>query len=247
MEAIKSGFRARCREITSYLDLLQFVEESGSNVVSRDGAAQFQIDTTTRHVLKASVFVHLYNLVESTVTECLSRVAQEIRDSGLTYRDINEDWQKCWLREIGQTAEVVNPDVRLRALLRICNDVLRTTPITVKPKISGGSLDDSRIERLLGRHGVCFPISTKLQTAIKKHVVDDNGPLKLVRIRRNELAHGLSSFGDCGRSVSIRDLRDWTAVVLWYLKQLISEFDRHLKSNGFKAATPATDAPAVSA
>jgi hypothetical protein len=176
----------------------------------------------------------LYNLVESTVSECLKRIAQEISDSGLTYGDIREEWQRSWLQEIGQTAESLSPDTRLKKLLKICNDLLGGVPVTVNPKLPAGSLDDLRIEKVLRRHGIEASFSPWLQAAVKRHVVDDNGPLKLVRIRRNELAHGLSSFADCGRNVSIIDLRNWAAIVFWYLKQLIWEFDNHLKDRKFR-------------
>lgn len=239
MKAIKDGFRARRHEITRYLDLLQFVEESGSEIVSRDRARQFSIDTTTRHVLKASVFVHLYNLIESVVTQSLERVAQEIRDGGFTFGDINKAWQRCWVQELAKTNEQMNPEKRLSKLLAICDSLLAKEVVVVKPRVPGGSLDDTRIEKLLDRHGIQLSTSDRFKRIVKGQVLDLNGPLKVVRLRRNQLAHGLASFGDCGRDVTILQLRQWAAIVFWYLRHVIAQFSRHLTDGEFKQRTTA--------
>jgi hypothetical protein len=239
MDAIKATFRARCAEIHHYLNMLEFIEDSGSDVVSRDRTKEFAIDTTTRHVLKATVFLHLYNLVESVVKQSLERVAQEIKDSGLTFADVSKEWQRCWIQELAKTSEPLEPARRLKALLVMCDHVLAQSPVVVRPKVPGGSLDDDRIDHVLRRHGITLTISPRLRTAVKRHVVDSYGPLKLVRLRRNDLAHGLASFGDCGRDVSIRDLRSWAAVVFAYLRQLIIQFSQHMSAGGFRHQTTA--------
>ena len=234
MKAIKARFKERRREIRRYLDMLNFIEVTGSELLSRDREEQFSIDTTTRHVLKASVFVHLYNLIESVVKACLEQVAEEIHSNGLTYRDLSEEWQRCWVQQVAKSDELLNPEKRLNALLTMCNQLLAQETVVIKPKFSGGSLDDNRIEDLLRRHGISLSIPSKLRELIKRHVVDQNGPMKVVRLRRNELAHGLASFGDCGRDVTIRDLREWSAIVFWYLRELVTQFERHLASGEFK-------------
>jgi hypothetical protein len=236
MEAIRKSFRERCREIGRYLAFVRFVEVSGSDVVSRDRSRQFPIDQTTTHVLKASVFVHLYNLVESVVTNCLARVAQEIHDNKLTYGDINREWQACYVRELARTQDPMNQETRLRALLIVCDRLLGNLPVTVTPKRKSGSLDDAEIADLLKDHGMHLKLSRSLEIAVKRHVVDKNGPLKLVRHRRNDLAHGLASFGDCGRNVSAADLRRWAAIVFVYLREIINQFDRHIAEGGFKSS-----------
>lgn len=239
MKAIKESFRGRCGEISSYLDMLQFVEESGSEVVSRDAAKRFSINITTRHVMKATVFLHLYNLIESVVQKSLERIAQEINDGGLKFEDVGQEWRRCWLEGVGRTDEPLNSAKRLEALLYMCDRLLEEHPMTVTPKVPSGSLDDERIYKAFHRHGINFRISARLNAAVKRPVLNKNGLLKLVRNRRNDLAHGLASFGDCGRDVSIRELRYWSAIVFWYLRQVIMQFERHLAGGDFRYRAPA--------
>ncbi len=239
MRTIKVTFRDRCHEISQYLDMLQFVEESGSEAVSRDGTKHFSINTTTRHVMKATVFLHLYNLIESVVQKCLERVAQQIKDGGLTFGDVNTEWQRSWVQGMGKTDESLNPAKRLERLLYMCDRLLGRNPIIVTPKLPGGSLDDEKIYAVLRRHGINLTISARLSAAVKRPVLNKSGPLKLVRNRRNDLAHGLASFGDCGRDVSIRELRGWSAIVFWYLRRVIIQFEQHLTGGDFRCRAPA--------
>ncbi len=238
MIEIRRGFRERSQEILQYLDTLRFVENHGADFVSRSGNSRLSLDTTTHHVLKASVFLHLYNLVESTVTGCLSRIAEEICETGVVYEDLSEEWKKSWLQEKGQTAQPLNQEKRIETLLEISEHLIGRKTIDFDPSMrGGGNLDDSQIEKTVKRFGIELKIHPSLREAIKRHVVDDMGPLKLIRQRRNALAHGEASFGDCGRTVSVRDLRIWTAVVVRYLREVIRCFEEYLHGRYFERRT----------
>lgn len=236
MIEIRKSFRERSREILQYLDTLRLVENA--EFVSRSGNRRLTLDATTHHVLKASVFLHLYNLVESTVTGCLSRIAEEIRDNGVAYDDLSEEWKRSWLQERGQTAKPLSQEKRIETLLDICEHLIGRKTIDFEPSMrGGGNLDDSQIEKTAKRFGIDLNIQPSLRQSVKRHVVDDMGPLKLIRQRRNELAHGEASFGDCGRNVSVRDLRNWTAVVVRYLREVIRCFEEYLHDRRFERRT----------
>ena len=236
MEAIKTSFAARRREISTYLQMLEFIEQGGSMLGSSDRGPSFQIGVSTRHVLKASVFLHLYNLVESIVTACLKHVSREVVDSRLGYHQITRAWQQRW---VSQKDELSNPQRRLTALLEMCDEVLSQAPLRVHPKFPIGNFDDRVIEKLLrDDYGIGLTLSPKLRTAINRHVVNRYGPIVHIRRRRNDLAHGLASFSDCGRDVSIVELRRWTAPVFWYLRAVMGQLDQHLRERQFMRSMP---------
>ena len=234
MKHIRSEFRVRCKEITDYLRMVRFIEQSGASIVSRDGKQHYPLDLRTRHVLKASVYLYLYNLVESTVTACFLRVAREIEHTGVGYSRLIDEWQSTLLRSIGKAGEPLNPEARLSNLRAVVDRVLSGDPISFQPILGGGNLDELRIEVLLKRTGVELVLSPDLKTRVKRHVVDDKGPLSLVKIRRNELAHGLVSFGDCGRDVTVADLRSWTCTVICYLSRLVTVFTDFVANRRFE-------------
>ena len=122
-------------------------------------------------------------------------------------------------------------------ILELCATVVDKAPIAFKPGVGAGNLDDHRIEKLLKRHGISLVLPVAISTAIKKPVVDEYGPLVLVRVRRNELAHGLTSFADCGKDVSVPDLRHWTAAVISYLRAILDRFELCLHAAEFKRSS----------
>lgn len=238
MKAVRADFKQRCLEIVHYLSLVRFVDEHGTQVTSRSSAGRtMEIDLTTRHVLKASVYLHLYNLVESTMNACMARAAAEIGRSGAVYSDLTEHWQKSWLQEFGQTTQPLNPENRLKSLLRLCDKLLSGSALEFKPSLNSGNLDDLRIQDELQRHGIHIQFPRPLVTRLKRHVQDQDGPLVVIRKRRNDLAHGLTSFGECGRDVSTTELREWTFVVIAYLRHIVTYFEHFVNAHGFRRKT----------
>lgn len=233
MEQLQNEFRERCREIIKYLNTMKFIEEQGTQIISRDRVSSIPIDTTTKHVLKASVFLHLYNLVESTFVLCLYQVCEEIESRQVTFGDLTDEWRRAWLREAAQTNVSLNPENRLSKLLTVCEDLANGVLTKFRPSLPAGNLDDLRIEELSRRHGIVLNFSHPVRYKAKRHVIDNYGPLRLVRLRRNELAHGEASFGDCGRNVSVRELRGWAATVIRYLREVIGCFKDYVTNNEF--------------
>ncbi|MCY3949732.1 MAG: hypothetical protein OXF61_11075, partial [Acidimicrobiaceae bacterium] len=73
---IRSSFDGRCAEVLAYLELVRTVEtatRSGPPTIGIGGAS---ISPLQQRILYANVFVHLYNLVEATITRCLSEIQE---------------------------------------------------------------------------------------------------------------------------------------------------------------------------
>lgn len=80
MREIRRELRSRMRDILSYIRMLRFIERAGGTVAlhARDSSV-LPIDQSMIHVQKAGVFLHLYNLVESTVMSGLECIAEQIK------------------------------------------------------------------------------------------------------------------------------------------------------------------------
>ena len=234
MEEVWKGFRSRCYEIERYLVALRFIENVDvPQLVSRGLDKRFELDLPTQHVLKASVYLHLYNLVESTVTACLRCLAEEVQQCGMPYRELTDELRSVWLRGQAKIDQEMNPENRLKALISICEELTASNVVELQPKIPG-NLDDREIEKLIKRYGLRFVLRTDVKNAVKRPIVNDNGPLVVIRHRRNELAHGLVSFAECGRDTLVRDLRKWRVLVVRYLRGLIRCFEGYLNAREFK-------------
>ena len=75
-------FDERYQEIESYLLFLQNVEKSVQDGSPQLSNVDAQITPEQHKILKASLYLQLYNLVESTVSRGLEMVVNEIYKAG---------------------------------------------------------------------------------------------------------------------------------------------------------------------
>jgi hypothetical protein len=233
MEHLRRDFHTKAREIRTYIRLLSVLDApqataSGGGVTMPVGGGLFQ-------VMKAGVFLHLYNLVEATVSVSLRRIGEAIKEEGATYGRLNEKWRRAWIKQEAQTSGGLAPDKRLELALALCDRVVRDFVIDFVPDVNTGNLDDRRIEDVAKAYGVELRIRPKVVGLVKFQVLNDQGALGLVRVKRNTLAHGQESFSDCGRAYTVAELRRHTIVTILYLRDVIASFERFLRDRKFAA------------
>lgn len=224
-------FEERYAEIEAYLSFLKNVEEA-----TREGAPRFRgtntpITTEQKKILNSSFYLQLYNLVEATVLRCLDAVVVAIEEAERLPGELSIELRTEWVRSIARTHGGLGPEKRLEAALDLCEQLLQQMPIKdfkIEPG-GGGNWDDSTIEKLCERVGCGLTISAEVVRAAKRHVRDDLGALKLVKNRRNGLAHGSLSFVDCSDGVTVAELRGLAAAVGNYLREAVGCFTNFIK------------------
>lgn len=236
-------FNERHAEIEAYLAFLQNVEDA-----AREGAPRFRgtnasITTEQKKILNSSLYLQLYNLVEATVLQCLEAVAEAIEDSGRRPSELSIGLRTEWVRSVARTHSDLGPDKRLQAALELCEQLLGQMPISgfsIEPG-GGGNWDDSTIERICERVGCGLDLPQNVVQAAKRHVRDEMGALKLVKNRRNGLAHGSLSFVDCSDGVTVAELRGLVAAIGDYLKEAVDCFVVFIESEIVKARSSSQD------
>jgi hypothetical protein len=219
-------FEERHAEIEAYLSFLQNVEEAAREGTPRLRGTNAPITTNQKKILNSSFYLQLYNLVEATVLRCLEAVVAAIEEAERRPSELSIGLRTEWVRSIARTHSYLGPDKRLRAALDLCEQLLQQMPIK-DFKIEaggGGNWDDSSIEKLCERVGCGLAISPDVAHAAKRHVRDDLGALKLVRDRRNVLAHGSLSFADCSDGVTVAELKVVANAVGDYLREAVDCF-----------------------
>lgn len=241
MQRVRDDLKSRMREIIAYLGMLRFVEGAGGTVSlsGRTGAPSYPIDQSTVHVLKAGVFLHLYNLVESTVTAAIGRIAEEIKATGVRFRDLNDQWRRAWAKSVGKIDLDLTVDNRLDAVLRLCQAVVDGIALDIEPKFGSGNLDDQRIERVANQFGVKLAIRPNVQRAVKQRILNDHGFLGLIKTRRNDLAHGTDSFAEIGKDYTILELRKWSMGTYQYLLDVLTSFEACITKRHYHRPGPA--------
>lgn len=226
-------FNERFSEIETYLDFLQEVENATRKGPPRIQGASAPISASQQKILNSSLYLQLYNLVEATVSRCLDAVVNEVCTSQRLPGELNASLRTEWIRAIAKTHIVLSPSNRLEATVAMCDHLLSQLPVanfTVEAG-GGGNWDDDAIEAVSKRVGCKLQISRNARMAVKRHFRDDMGALKLVKNRRNGLAHGSLSFVDCSDGISVAELRVLTTSVGGYLKEAVSSFGSYIASD----------------
>lgn len=112
----------------------------------------------------------------------------------------------------------------------MCSHLIDQLPIgELKIDVGGGgNWDDEAIEKISTRVGCRLRISPEAKARVKRPERDDMGAMKLVKNRRNNLAHGSISFADCADGVTVEDLRRIAGAVASYLREAIDCFANYI-------------------
>lgn len=219
-------FEERYEEIEAYLSFLQNVEDAAREGTPRLRGTDAPITTEQKKILNSSLYLQLYNLVEATVLRCLEAVVAAVEEAERRPSELSIGLRTEWVRSIARTHSDLGPDKRLQAALDLCEQLLQQMPVKgfkIEPG-GGGNWDDSSIEKICERVGCGLTLSPDVLEAAKRHIRDDMGALKLVKNRRNGLAHGSLSFVDCSDGVTVAELKVLATAVGDYLREAVGCF-----------------------
>ncbi|MGP5406672.1 MAE_28990/MAE_18760 family HEPN-like nuclease [Psychrobacter celer] len=158
------------------------------------------IDRGLQKTLRASTYLLLYNLMESTMSESIDAIHETIKEEGHSLLDLSEKLHKVILQSFskGLTEEKVsefsrdNGDVRER-LFDLGYD---------KKKLFSGNIDCGVIKIYCKKYGIQISPYRYNDTPL----VWDPEVIKAIKQKRNSLAHGSESFAQCGQNMLIDNI-----------------------------------------
>jgi len=164
-------------------------------------------------ILKSNILLMLYNLVEACITTGFVEIYDSIKDSGLAYKDLIEAIRNIWLNfEIGQSRTATSTTTTYEKKVQgiISRVISGGSIILTKDALAiSGNLDARAIRKLLDDHAI-----TNTDRTDKFHIL-------LVKNKRNALAHGIDSFGESARDITISQLTDIKDEVLNFIYSVI--------------------------
>lgn len=227
MSTLSYAFGERLAEVETYLNFLDALEVQAQDGPPRLGGSKDPITPVQQKILYSSVYLLLYNLVESTMTKCLEAVAAAATQQGQwTAADLSVNLRREWVRVVAKTHETLNTENRLIVGVNLCDHVSakRPIPLFAIEVGGGGNWDDEAIEKIGERLGFQIRVSTEVYSAIKRNFRDDMGPLEMVKTLRNSLAHGSISFAQCAEDMTVGRLRELTDKTALYLREVVGCF-----------------------
>lgn len=236
---LENAFDERWAEVEAYLCFLEELETAAlvGAPKFRDGGKPLSPMQT--QILRAGVFVQLYNLVESTMTRCLDELASASYAATWKAADLNPHFRKEWIKVIVAVNKELNADNRLKYAVALADLLVREAPLEEfkLEKGGGGNWTDTHIEEMLERVGLRLRLSPTVRAAAKRRFRDEMGPLALVVKLRNDLAHGAISFAECGLNETVAGLREISVNTAIYLRSVVRAVQRFIDRHEFLDAT----------
>lgn len=101
MDSFREDFDIRSGEILAYLDLLKFIENAGAELLSSDDHAnKFNVTAESRKTLKGTVYILLYNLIESTMREAICFIHETIYDRNIQFDNLKKNLKSEILKRL---------------------------------------------------------------------------------------------------------------------------------------------------
>ena len=220
-------FRERSKEVKRYTQFIQIMaaEKAAGLSKSADGElvpiAGFDLDRDLVKTIRASGYLLLYNLVESTLSNAIDSIHQAIDVHGYEFNQLNDNMKEVTLKHFKKA--ITSRDV----------DFSTTHPIQFamikmgyeKNSLFSGNIDCREIREIAKRYGFSVPSPILKGRNIGDMVLE-------VKTKRNDLAHGSISFELCGRETAPEHLvtvADQTVVYLRAVLRSVSYFIRYQK------------------
>lgn len=230
MITVKDELEKRKKDIDSYYSLLYLIEKcdthKGVNIcIDSDKKTQVIVDDVMHKCIKANSIILLYNSVESTISNCIISICDAINDSNIKYNDLSDAFQKIFRNKFFNK-EITHTTARRKAE-ELLKHVVNNKKINM-PNIDFSISGNIDLRKIID---ICKAIDVKLGKIPNKDKVSNT--LLNIKNTRNELAHGIKSFGDIGALVVLSDLNDYKETIYGFLEYIIEIFISFIQDKKF--------------
>lgn len=219
MNSVMLDFQTRAKEVEGYFRFVLRLAKQEVAFHSGDGTGSYSGHEHEEllKTFKATCYLLLYNLVESTMRNAVEAIFLELQAKQTIFDHCREELR----REILKNFKKRDMDKLLPKLLSLARDVVHET--FERSETFAGNLDAKTIRLTAKRFGYAEPAGDRFWM------------LQTVKNVRNDLAHGVKSFADVGRNASPSDLelaRDQTVAIL---TETLQNIDGYLKRQEYLA------------
>lgn len=198
MISVKNEYNERKNDIDKYYILYSdMAVREAQFVFPNEGDTRETISSDAVAIIKSGLFLVFYNCVESTVTNCLSRIARAIHDDNCKYNDLNHKLKKTYIISYFGRLNSDNSSLkdRVPVIMDMIDFVVFNTAISVELKDLLNSSSDGNYSGSLDARLV--------RKTFEKFGVDLTGAecpeMQKIKDVRNQLAHGEKAFNECCR------------------------------------------------
>ncbi|WP_009634528.1 MAE_28990/MAE_18760 family HEPN-like nuclease [Synechocystis sp. PCC 7509] len=215
-------FELRSKEVSKYFIFLKNLEQGTVQLSMQDRGRKpkiQKINSDLEKTLKASGFLLLYNLVESTMRNAIEVIFDELRSQKISFDEVRADIKKIVLKNFKKCST----DKILENITKISLDIIAVS--FDKEKLFSGNIDGKLIKEIAKEFG--FSCKTDFRKT------GDGKDLLTVKTNRNDLAHGIKSFAEVGRDKSADELLKIKSNVVKYLRGILLNIQEYLSNQEY--------------
>ena len=215
MTELRISLEERRGEFDTHYALALALED---RIIAGEVVSIGETELSARHLLtmKSGLIVHLYNIVEATMTRVIESVGSAV--GAVPPSTWSENALREWLREHAVARVDGSEDKRLRTVHLVSLRLLAEMPLGPQQlKKPSGTWTDRLIRDFADRLGAEFNLPEEMWRRIApKPEFRDHSPMKFLADRRNAIAHGRRSFEDGANDMTLGGIREIADVTLDY-------------------------------
>lgn len=219
---LDSHFAQRKEDVEAHFRCLKFINGVESHrqkpIIDSNSGRELMVDLQMQCCLKAQTLVILYNMVESTVCECLNYIYDAVADDELTYAELTDKMRHMWTQSCkrGGRPEKYYDEVTKMPLKVVFEELAINT---------SGSIDIRKIYEAFEKHGCTIAED-------KREEYGDS--FLTVKNKRNKLAHGNESFSNCGANYLFSSLDKMRQDISAFLQVVINATKKFVENKEYK-------------
>ncbi|MGK7930277.1 MAG: MAE_28990/MAE_18760 family HEPN-like nuclease [Microcystaceae cyanobacterium] len=218
MQSVLDDFNERAKEVTDYMTFLNDLDQETIKL-SKNGVLS-KIDDELAKTLKATAYLLLYNLVESTMRNAVQFIFDEIKTNNIAFDSLRTEIKKI----IWQNVKKRNSDTLTNNIIQLTTDIIHITFET--EDLFFGNVDAKLIREEIAKKYGFSPNTDYSQT---------KGGIDLLSIKknRNDLAHGSVPFSEVGKGKTATELVEISERVIEYLRQILNNINQYLDNQEY--------------
>ena len=215
MDLIKDDLQTLSDEINDFLELINFLKNSKK--ITDESGNIYSINDSLKDTLKGEVFLLLYNLIESTLRESITHIHDVLKGEEIHFNQLRPEFRKEILNR-AKSDKIGIDNLCKSTALDISTQLLAAT---FRANILfSGNIDHREVCKQADIYGF------KTESDCIK--TKDGYNLKLIKKKRNDLAHGNFSFSEIGKSYTVEQMNEFSQEVFNYLDSITTHISNAL-------------------
>lgn len=223
MQNVIDDFNERVSEVEQFLKVLERLEKPEVVLFDKTTRREKRVfQEGSLKVMKATVFLLIYNVVESSIRSAFGHLYDEIAVASMTGTNLRAELRKIWIKQQFQALDDDSASARtFRDLTeRLVEEIAEGNTVNLKRRLLpvSGNLDADSIRQVCRKHGVAVAVHKNAAGGVE---------MKTVKDQRNSLAHGNSSFSECGKQYTVTDLKRINKQAVIFVKGILHNVKRY--------------------